>query len=452
MATVRFAPSPTGLLHVGNARTALYNWFRTVRTDARFVLRLDDTDAARSTPAFAEAIVTDLRWLGIEPTTTVRQSDRSTLYEEAADRLVEAGLLYPCYETPDELERQRKRLLSRGKPPIYDRAGLRLSAAEREEYEADGRQPHWRFLLPNHGGDPFAPRETRIEWDDLMRGPQSVDIGSMSDPVLRRGDGSWLYTLPSIVDDIDLGISEVIRGADHVTNTAAQVAIFRALGAGVPAFGHHNLLMDPSGEGLSKRKGSFSLRGLREQGYEALAVAAMAAMAGTSRPPDVHAALNELARTFDPSIVGRSDARFDMAELDGLNERYLHAMDYATARPRLAAVDADLGEAFWTVVRANLRRFEDVGEWAAIVRGPVTPDIADADTDYLRQAADLLPPAPWTPAVWSQWTGMLKKRSGRKGGALFMPLRKALTGRRDGPDMADLLPLIGREETIRRLP
>ena len=450
--TVRFAPSPTGLLHVGNARTALYNWLLALRDGGTFVLRLDDTDAERSTDAFAEAIVEDLAWLGIEPHRTVRQSQRADRHEAAAARLREAGLLYRCYETPDELERKRRRQLARGKPPLYDRAGLKLTDEERAAFEAEGRTPHWRFLLPNYEGDPSQIRETRIEWDDLMRGPQSVDLGSMSDPVLRRGDGTWLYTLPSVVDDADLGITHVVRGADHVTNTAAQIALFRALDAEVPAFAHHNLLKDAEGEGLSKRKGSFSLRSLREEGFEPGAVVALAALTGTSIPPEPVLDLAELARRFEPGAVAKSDARFDDGELNSLNERLLHQLPYARARARLAALDADRGEAFWNVVRANLTRMADVTQWIQVVDGPITSAADENDADYLREARTLLQDLTWSEDIWSRWTAVLKERTGRKGRMLFMPLRQALTGLDHGPDMADLLPLIGREETIRRLP
>jgi len=449
---VRFAPSPTGRLHIGNIRTALYNWLFATGQGGTFVLRLDDTDTERSTQEFADGIVEDLAWLGIRPHETQAQSKRFAEYDKAADALREAGLLYACFETPDEIDRRRKRLMARGLPPIYDRASLKLTDDERAAFEAEGRKPHWRFLLPNFADDPFTTQRTEVHWTDVMRGEQTVDLASMSDPVLIRGDGTYLYTLPSVVDDGEMGVSHVIRGGDHITNTGAQIALFRALGLTPPAFGHHNLLQDASGEGLSKRSGALSIAGLREQGLDPMTVNTMAVLIGTGQSVEAIQTMEELGALFDPSKVSKSDAKFDPADLKALNERLLHARDYALAKPDLAALDADLGEAFWNAVRPNLSVMADVCLWRDVVRGDHAAEPVDEeDREFVKTALEHLPPAPWASDVWSQWTGALKAETGRKGRALFMPLRIALTGQRHGPDMAAFLPLIGWEETRRRL-
>lgn len=439
--TVRFAPSPTGRLHIGNARTALLNWLYAKRRGGRFVLRLDDTDRARSREEYAEAIVEDLAWLGIAPDEIVRQSDRAERHAAAAERLKAAGRLYACYETPDELERRRKRLLARGLPPVYDRAGLTLADADRRKLEAEGRRPHWRFRLGDEA----------IAWDDLCRGPQSFPSGSLSDPVLVREDGTWLYTLPSVVDDIELGISHVIRGEDHVANTAVQIELFRALGAGPPTFAHHNLLVAAGGAGLSKRSGALSLGVLREAGYEPMAVASLAVLIGSPEAVEPVASLDALAERVDLARLSRAPAAFDPTDLDHLNARMIHEMPYETAAPRLRALGIEAAEAFWLAVRPNLRVFADVVEWWRVVRGPVTPVARDEDVDFLRQAAEALPEEPWNAATWANWTDALKHTTARKGAALFRPLRLALTGREQGPELRHLLPLIGRDEAIRRL-
>ncbi|MGE8125948.1 glutamate--tRNA ligase [Methylobacterium sp. NPDC080182] len=441
MTLVRFAPSPTGYLHIGNARPALLNALFARRTGGRFLLRLDDTDAERSTEAFAQAIGEDLAWLGIVPDLFARQSDRTAQHDAAAGRLRAAGRLYPCYETPEELERRRRRQLGRGQPPIYDRAALRLTAEERAALEAEGRRPHWRFLL-----------EARtVGWDDLVRGPAHVDCASLSDPVLIRADGSYLYTLPSVVDDADLGITHVIRGEDHVTNTGVQVQIFEALGAPVPVFGHHNLLTTADGEGLSKRLGHLSLRGLREAGYEPAAVRSLAVLTGSAESVRAVPDLDTLASLVDLGEISRAPARFDPAELDGLNTRLVHAMPYAEAATRLAAlgIPEDRAEAFWIAVRANLGRVAEAADWWRVVAGPVEPVLTEPAV--IAAARETLPPEPFDPETWKAWTTEIRTRTGAKGRGLFRPLRLALTGLEHGPDLAGLLPLIGRERAARRL-
>ena len=438
--TVRYAPSPTGRLHLGNARPALINWLFAKANAGRYVLRLDDTDIARSTEEFARGIEADLAWLGIVPDQKVRQSDRTALYEAARDRLIAAGRLYPAYETEEELEIKRGRARLLGRPPIYDRAALNLTPEQKAKYEAEGRKPHWRFRLD---GRP-------VHFNDLIKGPQTVNTASMSDPVLIRGDGSYLYTLPSVVDDIDLGITHVIRGEDHVSNTGTQIEIFEALGGTVPVFAHHNLLTGAEGEGLSKRIGSLSLAELREAGFEPMAVAVMATLTGTSLPLEPHPDLAALAGVFALDKVSHGSARFDPAELASLNARILHQMPYAAARPRLEALGL-ASEPLWLALQGNLSVFGDIVDLATLVHGPVTPVIADEDRDYLATARDLLPTEPWDETTWSAWTNTLKATTGRKGRGLFHPLRLALTGREQGPELKSLLPLIGRTASLARL-
>lgn len=448
---LRFAPSPTGYLHIGNARTALLNALFARRQGGVFVLRLDDTDVARSEERFATAIVEDLEWLGIAPDEVARQSERYDLYRDAVERLKAAGLLYPCYETPDELDRKRKRQLARRQPPIYDRAGLHLDAAERWRLEDEGRRPHWRFLLPNFETDPGRIRSTPVTWQDLCRGEQSVDLGSLSDPVLVREDGSFLYTLPSVVDDIDLRISHVLRGDDHVTNTGAQIPIFQALGAEPPAFGHHNLLVRSDGEALSKRSGALSLRSLRETGFEAASVASLAVLTGTSQAIEAVPTLDALAARVDLAGISRSPASFDPDDLNALNAQILQHLEYADVSGRLAELGVGGGEAFWLAVRDNIALLSEAAEWWRVVTGPVEAEIDPEDRAFLSRAAELLPEEPWDETTFKAWTKAVGADTGRKGKALFQPLRVALTGRSDGPELRRLIPLFGRRSTSDRL-
>jgi glutamyl-tRNA synthetase len=439
--TVRFAPSPTGKIHIGNARTALLNWLFAHQSDGRFILRFDDTDLERSRIEYVEAIVADLAWLGINPDFVCRQSARIPLYDAAAQKLREMGRLYPAYETAEELDRRRKRQQAQGRPPIYDRAALRLTPPERAALEAGGRRPHWRFRL----------EPTVVRWSDLVRGESHIDCASLSDPVLQREDGSYLYTLPSVVDDIDLKVTHVIRGEDHVTNTAVQIQIFEALSGGSPMFGHHNLLTDASGEGLSKRTGALSIASLRESGIEALAADALAVLVGSAEAVHPVASLDELAASFDLSRLSHGAARFDEAELRALSARTLHQLPYAAVADRLAmlAIYQPRAEPFWEAVRGNLTRLDDALEWWAVVHGKISPVVEDRE--FLDLAADSLPPEPWSAETWGEWTKRLKQETGRKGRQLFHPLRMALTGRESGPELAALLPLIGRATASARL-
>ncbi|WP_029416084.1 glutamate--tRNA ligase [Brevundimonas bacteroides] len=440
---VRFAPSPTGKLHVGNVRTALVNWLFAKGQGGQFVLRIDDTDLARSTPEYERGIEEDLTWLGLIWDERHNQSKRFDRYHAAAERLKAAGRLYPAYETAEELDRRRKVQLSRGLPPIYDRAALALTDADRAALEAEGRKPHWRFKLDGQ----------RVAWEDLAKGHVEVDTASMSDPVLIREDGLYLYTLPSVVDDLDMGITHVIRGEDHTTNTGAQIEIFEALiaaglGSATPRFAHMPLLVGADGAALSKRLGSLSVAEMRDQGYEPLAITSHLGKIGTSDALEVAKSLEALGAGFSFDKMGRSPARYDTDDLDRLNAQALHAMPYAVARPRLAALGCDLGEAVWDALRPNLNRFGDIVGLSRMVTGPVTPIVEDAG--FAAAALDVLPET-IDAGVWAAWTEAVKAHTGAKGKALFMPLRHILTGQERGPDMATLVPLIGHERIVRRL-
>ncbi|WP_299471607.1 glutamate--tRNA ligase [uncultured Roseibium sp.] len=450
--TVRFAPSPTGHIHIGNSRPALFNWLFARKEGGRFILRFDDTDLERSKQEYADSIEKDLRWLGIEPDVIERQSARVARYDEAARKLEDAGLLYPCYETPDELERRRSRQRALGRPPVYDRAGLKQSEDERVAFEKEGRKPHWRFVLPNHDGDPFETRRTDVSWTDLCRGDQTVDLASLSDPVLIRADGTYLYTLPSIVDDIDMGVTHVIRGEDHVANTGVQLAIFEALGAPVPAFGHHNLLTTRDGEGLSKRKGALSIGSLRDEGLEPMSVASLAVLTGTSQAVEPLPDMDALIEKFDLKNVSRSSAKFDPEELKSLNARLVHELPFGAVETHLSELGVGGGVEFWEIVRGNCVVVSDALEFWKVVTGPVEGRVEDEDREFVAQAKTLLPGGEVTAETWGTWTTALKSETGRKGRGLFMPLRRVLTGMDHGPDMKALLPFIGRQNILDRLP
>lgn len=437
---VRFAPSPTGRLHVGNIYIALHNWLYARKAGGEFLLRLDDTDRERSTEDFANGIKADLEWLGLSWNLFDRQSVRLAIYDAAADKLRAAGRLYPCYESAEELSLKRKVQLGQGKPPIYDRAALKLTDADRAKLEGQGVKAHWRFKL--------EPRD--VTWADLVRGSQHVDETSQSDPVLVRENGSYLYTFTSVVDDIAFGITQVIRGNDHVTNTATQIQIFEALGAKAPAFAHLPLLVDAAGEGLSKRLGSLSIGQMRADGLEPMAINAYLARIGTGDPVAPVRALDELVPGHDLGKFGKSSPRFDPEELKHLNARLLHHLPFEEARKHLAAIGlGDVDAAVWDAARANVEKVEDVAVWQSVVKGPVKPAIADAS--FAAKAAELLPPEPWNTETWSAWTNAVKAATGRKGKELFMPLRQALTASDHGPELKLLLPLIGRDRAQKRL-
>jgi glutamyl-tRNA synthetase len=434
----RFAPAPSGRLHVGNLRTALHNWLWAQKVGGRFILRLDDTDRERSSEEYAEGIRADLAWLGLAPDEEHRQSARFDRYQAALARLSAEGRVYPAYETAHELELKRKVLLGRGLPPVYDRAALGLDEGTRARLEGEGRRPHWRFRL-----DHDAP----IEWDDLIRGRQHFDPHLLSDPVVRREDGSWLYMLPSTVDDIELGVTHVLRGEDHVTNTALQVQMFDALAAAPPAFAHEALLVGSEGK-LSKRLGSLGVEAMEAAGIEPLALAAKLARIGTSLPVEPVTGLERLVETFDFSAFGRAPARFDMEELAALNARTVHRLPFDAVADRLPA---GMTEEAWSAIRPNLRTVGEAADWWAIIHGRVEAAAAPEDSAFLAAAAQAADQIDWSGDPWPQLVSRLKASTGRSGKSLFHPLRRALTGRDSGPEMAVLLPLIGKAEAIARL-
>ncbi|MGH6815365.1 MAG: glutamate--tRNA ligase [Hyphomicrobiaceae bacterium] len=447
---VRFAPSPTGRLHIGNIRTAILNWLFAKKQRGTFVLRIDDTDRERSTEAFVDGIHDDLRWLGLSWAREERQSTRLTRYREAADLLKKSGRLYPCYDTEEDLDRRRRLQRASGRPPIYDRTGLHLTAEARRNLEAEGRRPHWRFLLANSDAPrSFEPVPTLVTWIDLVRGDQGIDVGSQSDPVLVREDGTFLYAFTSVVDDIDFAITHVIRGEDHVTNTALQIQLFEALGAAPPTFAHVSLLVDADGQALSKRAGSLPLADLRAAGIEPIAAVAFAALIGTSHAVEPHTSLDALAKLFDFAKLSRTPARFDIAELKTLNGRLLQTLTYEAVAARLAEAGIGGGAAFWHAVRGNVTVLAEARSWWTVVVGPIEPTVEDEA--FCKQAAALLPPEPWNEHTWTIWTNAIKAATGRKGRQLFHPLRLALTGRDQGPELKALMPSIGRDRSAGRL-
>ena len=434
---VRFAPSPTGKLHVGNIRAALVNWLFARQQNGVFILRVDDTDTARSTTEFEDGIRADLTWLGLNWDQTFRQSERFKRYDDIVTALKAAGRLYPCYETAEELDMKRKVQMGRGLPPVYDRAALDLDKAAIDAFEAEGRTPHWRFKLD-------VP--ARIEWTDLIRGKVSIDLASVSDPILIRGDGSYLYTLPSVVDDADYGITHIVRGEDHVTNSAVQVQLFEAIGAKAPEMAHFALLTGKGGEGLSKRHGAMSIDEYRDvAGLEPMAIVSLIARVGTSEPIEAFANPEGLIKAFDFGKFSRGTAKLDPADFELLNAKILHSLPFEAVTSHIEGIT----EAFWDAVRPNLKKLTDVNEWKALVEGPVSPIIDDAD--HITLAASLLPAGELSSDSWKIWTDAIKENTGKKGKELFMPLRHAITGQKYGPDMASLLPLIGRQKILSRL-
>ncbi len=435
----RFAPSPTGKIHIGNLRPALINWLYARAEGGQFMLRIDDTDLERSKEEYVDGIKADLTWLGLTWDFEARQSTRFDKYDAVVEKLKTEGRLYSCYETADELDRKRKRQMSRGLPPVYDRAALELTDEERAELEAEGRKPHWRFKLEDRS----------VVWTDLVRGEQSIEASSLSDPILIREDGSYLYTLPSVIDDIEFKVSHVIRGEDHVANTGAQIQIFEALGAKPPVFAHHNLLVGKDGEGLSKRLGSLSISSFREDGIEAMAVVSHAASIGSSNPIVPHQTTETIFKEFAFEKLSRSPAKFDVAELELINAKLLHETDFSVVQTRLAEFGIEGAEAFWDAVRGNIEKFEDVKLWWKVVNGPIDPVIEDAD--FCKTALSVLPDGPYDDTSWGTFTKAVKEATGAKGKALFQPLRLSLTGQPHGPELKALLPLIGPDRAAGRL-
>ena len=435
MTTVtRFAPSPTGYIHIGNLRSALMNYLIARKSGGTFILRLDDTDRERSKQEYADGIMQDLEWLGLHWDRIERQSDRLDRYAEAAADLRAKGRFYECFESPTELDLKRKKQLNMGKPPVYDRASLKLSDEDKARLRAEGREGYWRFLLD----------QERIEWPDGIIGPVSIDAASVSDPVLIRADGQVLYTFASSVDDIDMGVTHIVRGADHVTNTATQIQIMRALGGTPPAFAHHSLLTGAQGEELSKRLGTLSLRDLRAQGVAPEALLSLMARLGSSQPVELRLSLDELAAGFDLSQFGAAPTKFDVEDLWPLTRERNQRLPYEAVRERIAAlgVPAEQGERFWKVASQNITRLDDLAGWWAICRDGAEPVIDAEDREFVAQAMAMLPPLPFDDTTWASWTAAVKEATGRKGKGLFMPLRKALTGQAHGPEMGELMPLL----------
>jgi len=434
MTTTRFAPSPTGYIHVGNLRTALMNYLIARKAGGTFILRIDDTDPERSKQEYVDAIQEDLEWLGLTWDRIEKQSDRLERYEDAAQHLRDMGRFYECFETPTELDLKRKKQLNMGKPPVYDRAALNLSDDEKANLRAERGNGHWRFKLDH----------ARIEWTDGILGDRSIDAASVSDPVLIRADGQFLYTLASVCDDIDYGISDVVRGSDHVTNTATQIQIIEALGGAVPNFAHHSLLTGPQGEALSKRLGTLALRDLREAGVQPIALLSLMARLGSSDPMELRANLEEIADGFDITKFGAAPTKFDVEDLYPLTAKVLQETPLAEVADAVAAVGVptELAERFWNVTRDNITTLNDLGKWWDLYTNGAEPEIDDEDKEFIAEAMKLLPEGPFDDDTWSTWTATVKEATGRKGRGLFMPLRKALTGQKNGPDMASLMPLL----------
>ena len=434
--TTRFAPSPTGYIHVGNLRTALMNYMIARKSGGTFILRIDDTDPVRSKQEYVDAICEDLEWLGLTWDRIERQSERMDRYAETADTLREMGRFYEAFETPTELDLKRKKQLNMGKPPVYDRSALSLSAAEKDALRAERGAGVWRYKLDH----------ARIEWTDGILGDISIDAASVSDPVLIRGDGQVLYTLASIVDDTDMGVTHVVRGSDHVTNTATQIQMITAIGGAVPTFAHHSLLTGPQGESLSKRLGTLALRDLRAAGVQPMALLSLMARLGSSQPVELRGSLDELIEGFDISQFGSAPTKFDAGDLMPLTARVNHDLPLSAVADRIAAlgIDASDAERFWAVARENITVLDDLGDWADLALNGADPLVEQGDEAFIAQAMTLLPDAPYTDETWKDWTAAVKEATGRKGKGLFMPLRKAVTGRERGPDMAALMPLLRR--------
>ena len=438
MVKVRFAPSPTGYLHVGNARAALVNFLFAAKENGHFLLRLDDTDTARGKPEYEQGIYDDLRWLGLSWDSTDKQSNRFTRYEEAAEALKASGRLYPCFENEEELAAKRAALVKRKLPPVYDREALKLTPEQRATAEANGKRPYWRFKLSDGAA----------AWQDLVLGSRVVKFATVSDPVLIRADGTPLYTFTSVVDDADHAITHIIRGEDHVTNTAVQIDLFQAITRNpLPRFAHLPLISDAGGEKLSKRVGSVSLRSMRKDGIEAAAICAYLARLGTNKDP-APLPLAALVEAFNIADFGRSSPRFDPKQLLALNRKFLHALPYEAVKDRLPE-KAD--EKFWLAIRGNLDLLTEARLWWNVVAGDITPPDLPAEADFLRQAASLLPAETWGEETWKNWTTTIATATGAKGRALYQPLRLALTGEDHGPEMAALLPLMGRKLVTERL-
>lgn len=435
----RFAPSPTGLLHVGNIRTALFNYLFSLKDAGEFILRIDDTDTERSKIEYADQILRDLDWLGIKLDKIYKQSERIEIYNKYFQELIDNNLIYKCFESPEELDTKRKRLVARRMPPIYDRSSLYLSESEIKKYLDEGRKPYWRFKLSGK----------RINFEDLIRGNVSVDTSAQSDPVIVREDGGFLYNLPSVIDDIEMGITNIIRGEDHVTNSAIQVEMFRSLGKEAPIFGHHPLLVDENGDPFSKRNSAVSIKGLMEDNYEPMAINSLNASIGTSIEINTFKSLNDIADRINLNQVARAPARFSMNQLSKLNSDILSQLDNKIISERLSIKNINFDEKIWNVIKSNIENLSEYEKWDKIIKGSIKTD--NLDSDYMKLAESLLPPEPWDEDTWGKWISSIKEISDKKGKDLFLPLRMAITGQSYGPELKNIILLMGYDKIKYRL-
>ena len=436
----RFAPSPSGLLHVGNVRTALLNYLVSKKDNGHFILRIDDTDTERSKDKFINNIKQDLNWLGLNYDEYYQQSERIKLYDEAFELLKNKELVYPCFETPDELEKKRKRLIARRMPPVYDRAALKHTKDEIDSFLESGKKPHWRFKLSNK----------KITFDDLIRGEVNVDLAAQSDPVLKREDGDYLYNLPSVVDDIEMNITHIIRGEDHITNSGIQIEIFNALDSSIPIFGHNSLLVSESGEPFSKRNSAASINQLREDGIDPNAINSLNASIGSSVDIEAYNSLSLLAQQFEITSLGRAPARYSNDQLYKLNSELLSNYDFEKIISLLGDNKGSFNREFWDCIKQNISNISEVLEWIRVIDDPINVKI-DIDYEYLNIAQDLLPNEPWNTETWDQWILKIKEKTQRKGKDLFMPIRLALTGKTKGPELNKLILLMGYNKVMERL-
>lgn len=442
MIKLRFAPSPTGYLHLGNIRTALINWLFARANDGRFILRLDDTDLQRSQQKYADQIKEDLLWLDLNFDEVIKQSSRLSHYAKAAEALKEKGRLYPCYETPEELDLQRKLQLSSGKPPLYNRAALSLTSEQKQKYEQEGRKPHWRFKM----------EKSEIRWTDLIRGEVIFQGELLNDPILIREDGTPVFTLATAVDDLEMGITHIIRGEDHVTNTALQIQLMEAL-SNQPnpiQFGHLALISGRKGEGLSKREGSLSIAQLRKEGLEPLAINSLLAKLGTSDAIGPHISLKGILAEFDIHKFGRATPKLDPADLWQMNEKILQILPFDQIKERLETLDMkEPTPEFWSLLQKNITKFRDIKGWWEICYGHGA--FREENKNLIEVAEHLLPPEPWDESTFKIWMNEVKQDTGLKGRELFMPIRQALTGQEHGPELKDLILIMGRFKVLHRL-
>ena len=435
----RFAPSPTGFLHVGNIRTALFNYLFTIKNNGKFILRIDDTDLERSTDEFAEQIISDLKWLGIKIDEIYKQSERIDTYKKYFNQLVKDGFLYECFETQEELDYKRKRLISRRMPPVYDRASLNLSEDEKNKYLDEGRKPYWRFKLSGK----------KNVFNDLIRGEVVVDTSAQSDPVVLREDGGFLYNLPSVIDDVEMGITNIIRGEDHVTNSGIQIEMFSSLAKNAPIFGHHPLLVDENGDPFSKRNTALSIKGLKDKNFEPMAINSLNTSIGTSIEINAFHSLNEISDILDLSKLGRAPGRFSLDQLTKLNSSQLSILNFEEIKDRLKKQNIIVNKSLWEIVKNNIDFLSEYSKWDTIINKEI--EIENFDNNFLKLAADVLPSKPWDQNTWSLWIEKIKSSTDRKGKDLFLPLRMAITGLEDGPELKELILLIGYDKIKRRL-